>query len=124
MSFISIIENNQSNGFSLEFLLGILNSKFAFNWFYTYGKKRGAGVDIGVEKLRTFPLPNNPNKKIELLVKEISDNKYHGKPSSKLETELNILVFRLYELRYDEVKVIDPEFGLSREEYEAIKLEV
>lgn len=33
------------------------------------------------------------------------------------------LVYKLYELTYDEVKVIDPAFSLSKKEYEGIKLE-
>lgn len=55
MSFSSIIQKEQD--FELEYLLAILNSKFARTWYYTNGKLRGAGVDIGVEKLRTFPIP-------------------------------------------------------------------
>lgn len=57
MSFSSII--NSSSVDLLPNLLAILNSKFALNWFYKNGKHRGAGVDIGVEKLRTFPLVEN-----------------------------------------------------------------
>jgi len=123
MSFISIIENKKSKGFSLEYLLGVLNSKYALNWFYTYGKKRGAGVDIGVDKLRTFPLAENPNKKIEALVKDVIAKKELGKNTDSLEQEIDNIVYKLYELTYDEVKVIDPEFSLSKKEYEAIKLE-
>lgn len=123
MSFISIIENKKSKGFSLEYLLGVLNSKYALNWFYTYGKKRGAGVDIGVDKLRTFPLAENPNKKIESLVKDVISKKELGKKTDSIEQEIDNLVYKLYELTYDEVKVIDPEFSLSKKEYEAIKLE-
>lgn len=33
------------------------------------------------------------------------------------------MVYRLYDLSYDEVKVIDPVFALTKDEYEAIKLE-
>jgi len=123
MSFISIIENKKSKGFSLEYLLGVLNSKYALNWFYTYGKKRGAGVDIGVDKLRTFPLAENPNKKIESLVKDVIAKKELGKKTDSIEQEIDNLVYKLYELTYDEVKVIDPAFSLSKKEYEAIKLE-
>ena len=43
--------------YSLKFLTAILNSSIACWWFYRNGKKRGAGVDIGVERLRGFPLP-------------------------------------------------------------------
>jgi len=41
----------------------------------------------------------------------------------ELINELNYKVYKLYKLTYDEVKVIDPEFSLSKKEYEAIKLE-
>jgi len=40
-----------------------------------------------------------------------------------LEQDLNNIFYKLYELTYDEVKVIDPEFSLSKKEYEGIKLE-
>ena len=55
LSFSSIIQKNKN--YSLKYLLAILNSKFAKQWFYNNGKLRGAGVDISVEKLRTFPIP-------------------------------------------------------------------
>ena len=43
--------------------------------------------------------------------------------STSFEHQIDNLVYKLYELTYDEVKVIDPEFSLSKKEYEAIKLE-
>jgi len=43
--------------------------------------------------------------------------------TSSLEQQIDNLVYRLYDLTYDEVKVIDPDFPLSRQEYEAIRLE-
>ena len=46
-----------------------------------------------------------------------------GLDTSLLEQEIDNLVYKLYELTYDEVKVIDPDFSLSKAEYEAIKLE-
>lgn len=59
-SFSSII--NLNNGYNLKYLLALLNSSFAKKWFYDNGKLRGAGVDIGVEKLRLFPVPINVNQ--------------------------------------------------------------
>jgi hypothetical protein len=53
-SFSSIIQKNEE--YDLKYMLAILNSKFAENWFYNNGKKRGAGVDIGVQKLSQFPI--------------------------------------------------------------------
>jgi len=37
--------------------------------------------------------------------------------------KIDTLVHRLYDLTYAEVKVIDPAFELSEEEYDSIKLE-
>ena len=49
--------------------------------------------------------------------------KKENKTTPFLEQEIDNLVYKLYELTFDEVKVIDPEFSLSKKEYEAIKLE-
>ena len=43
--------------------------------------------------------------------------------TSELEKEIDNLVYKLYQLRYNEVKIIDPEFTMTEEEYEAIKIE-
>lgn len=68
-SFSSIIKKNDGN--SLKYLLALLNSKLANKWFYTFGKLRGIGVDIGVEKLRTFPVAHTSK---ELVFDNIVDN--------------------------------------------------
>jgi adenine-specific DNA-methyltransferase len=43
--------------------------------------------------------------------------------TSELENAINRLVYKLYQLTYDEVKIIDPEFTLTEQEYTAIKIE-
>lgn len=50
------IINPRTKAYSLKYLLVILNSSFAKHWFNTNGKKRGSGMDIGVSKLRQFPV--------------------------------------------------------------------
>lgn len=101
MSMLSVLQTNSN--YSLEFLLGILNSKFAENWFDRNGKKRGIGVDIGVAKLREFPLPDLSiselkiiAENIEISVREVIRMKKEGKSSEELEKEINELVQRLY----------------------------
>mgnify|MGYP002347078624 CR=1 FL=1 len=37
----------------------------------------------------------------------------------KYERQIDVMVYKLYELTYDEVLVVDPEFWLSKEEYES-----
>jgi adenine-specific DNA-methyltransferase len=54
MSFTSILQKDDS--YHLRYLLTLLNSSFAKKWFYVFGKQRGVGIDIGVGKLRLFPV--------------------------------------------------------------------
>jgi hypothetical protein len=119
MSFISIIQIDKN--YSLEYLLGILNSKYASNWFNIYGKKRGAGVVIGVNKLRTFPIPDNYSKMIELKVKEIMSSDL--KVKSSLEAELDFMVYKNYGLSYHEVNKLDQSFKISELHYNSFTLE-
>ena len=56
------------------------------------------------------------------IVDQIITLKSQGKDTIKLEQEIDNLVYKLYELNYEEVKIIDPEFSLTEKEYEEIKI--
>ena len=43
--------------------------------------------------------------------------------TTALEKAIDRLVYKLYQLTYEEVKIIDPEFELTEQEYTAIKIE-
>jgi adenine-specific DNA-methyltransferase len=122
MSFITIIQKDAN--YNLEQLSGILNSKFANYWFYTYGKKRGVGVDIGVNKLREFPLPNYQSVKVNETVVKILKLKKLNQDSFIEEQDIDNLVYKLYNLSYDEVLIIEPEFNerMSEQEYDALEV--
>ncbi len=105
--------------YSLMFVLGILNSRFARYWFYKHGKKRGIGVDIGVSKLREFPVKKAQSKvqaPIISIVNKIlpitKDEDYFQNPRKQaklkeLEREIDKLVYQLYGLTDDEIKIIE-----------------
>jgi hypothetical protein len=42
----------------------------------------------------------------------------HNENTTVFERQIDVMVYKLYELTYDEVLVVEPEFWLSREEYE------
>lgn len=42
--------------------------------------------------------------------------------TTSLEKEIDVLVYKLYELTYDEVKIIDNNFWLSEEEYGKLEI--
>lgn len=74
--------------------------------------------------LSEIPIKVDVNTKIiSKIVDKIISNKNQNKSTVAFEKEIDNLVYNLYELTYDEVKVIDPEFSLTKKEYEAIKLE-
>ncbi len=105
-SFSSIIQMRED--FSLKYLLAVLNSKFSKNWFYSFGKMRGAGVDIGVEKLRTFPIKDTEYKmKFEILIdymlylcdiekKQLISHTPNNRIAATIEEIINMMVYELY----------------------------
>ena len=92
------------------------------------GGSMGGGINISPELLRSLPIPamseNSKTKLIELSTQILTAKKSDPKAdTSALENQIDQMVYKLYELTYDEVKVIDPEFSLSPEEYEAVSVE-
>ena len=105
---------------SYKYLLGLLNSKLLFyyhrknsipqaNGFYRYQA-------IFINKI---PIKTSQNQEIVIsLVEKIIKAKKDGIDSSILEKSLDIVVYHLYNLSYNEVLIVDPETPITREEYE------
>lgn len=112
-----------------ELVLGILNSKLISYWFiYKFDKlQRGIFPQFKINEMKTFPIPKSFGlSRNELIVKvrQILTAK-KGDPkadTSELEKAIDRLVYKLYQLTYEEVKIIDPEFELTEQEYTAIKI--
>lgn len=108
---------------NLKFILAIINSRYAQKWFYSNAKHRGAGVDVGVDKLRTFPIPNATSSQQNLLaeiVDVIIDKKNHHNDydTFSMENQIDNIVYHLYGLSYNEILIIDPETSITKEEYD------
>jgi len=107
--------------YTLKYILAILNSRFALYWFYKHGKIRGVGVDIGVEKLRTFPIKKASRIEQQpfiFLVDEIlsitKDEDYLDNPNKQAkvkeyEHQIDQMVYKLYELTEEEIKIVEGE---------------
>jgi hypothetical protein len=118
-SFSLLIQKNKN--YDLKYILSILNSKFALDWFYKNGKKRGAGVDIGVEKLRLFPIKIAIEKEqkhfINLVDKilfltqadDYPQNKTKQAKVKEYEKEIDQMVYKLYDLTEEEINIIEGE---------------
>ena len=73
-------------------------------------------------ELLDLPIPNNSlsNVDIDNCVTKLMDSQ--GKDHHAM-TRLDMILYHLYDLTYDEVLVVDPETPMTREEYESFKLE-
>lgn len=101
---------------SLRYLLGILNSKLVNYLFAT----KFLNLAIKAEYVKQIRIPSaNEEQKIQMenLVNQVLERKQNGGDTSTLESEIDLLVYHLYGLTYDEVLIIDPETPITREEY-------
>lgn len=124
-----IIKPEYSKHISYEYLCCLLNSKYIRN-IYEKSVQEGGRVfpQVKLEKLKPLPIKlisMEAQKPFIEICKKIEKlkSKNENADITEFEKDINVRVYKLYELTYEEVKVIDPAFSLSKKEYEAIKLE-
>ena len=113
--------------FNPHALTAILNSKFiSFYFINKFKDKHLAGGYLAINKSTIEELPivdikmDVQNKLTNLSIKIHNEKKHNiNINTSDLENQIDLMVYKLYELSYAEVLVVDPEFGLSEEEYDA-----
>ena len=111
-------------GDNLKYLQGILTSKL-MEWFLEkelrqlgkrtiqYSKQWMENIPIAI------PTPAQQLPIITLVDRILSAKKANPQADTKaLEDEIDLLVYHLYGLTYDEVLIIDPETPITREQYE------
>lgn len=109
---------SKSLNFNYLFLLGILNSNL-INWYFL--NFLSESLHFYPDDAKELPIPNitfAKQKPFETLVNKIIAKKERGKDTTTEEQKIDIMVYKLYELTHDEVRIVDPEFGMNKEEYE------
>ena len=106
-------------------LLGLLNSKVIWLCLKSSATSYNGGA-LGMQSPFVLALPVPPNFSSEteitslvqliIAVKEIDPTT----DTSKLEEEIDLLIYKMYSLNYNEVLVVDPKFGSSRELYQSL----
>jgi len=96
----------------LKYFLGILNSKLIYFWLYNRGKRKGDMLELYLTPLSEIPIPKpaySDSIKIVKLVNDIIDTKKENPKAdtSKLEKQIDEMVYKLYELTEEEIKVIE-----------------
>jgi 23S rRNA G2445 N2-methylase RlmL len=105
---------------SLKYILAIINSKLINYWFAYYFND----VNIKPEQLRKIPIIKCNSflqKKFENSINEIDLALEDNLCTKEIETKIDIMVYKLYELTYEEILVVDPEFSMSKQEYDNFK---
>lgn len=114
-------------GEKVKYLTALLNSKLCNYQLFETAPRTGMGDLIisvqALEPLLVYYPTDKEQKQIESIVDEILKRKKAKQDTTALEREIDVLVYKLYELTYDEVRIIDKDFWLSEEEYGKVKLE-
>ena len=122
---LPIIPKCDNDFFTIYALWAILNSKLATFYHFNHSPKatKGAFPKILVKDLKEFPLPlydKDIFEKLENCVNTIHESKKENPmgDTSELENQIDLIIYRLYNLTYDEVLIVDPDSPITREEYE------
>ena len=118
-------------GSESRFLFCFLNSKL-FKWFkrikfVAYGDgSEGGRCKLDYNKMVTVPIKKDVDEKPYAEIVDCTLALKKSNPdydTTDADNKIDLMIYRLYDLTYDEVKVVDPEFGLTEEEYNRIEIE-
>lgn len=116
-----IISNDE---IELVALLAILNSK-AMNWYFRCFSTNSNVNSYEIENLPIPKLGRNEENLLHDLATNIIERKRRN-PSVDISFEeslIDTIVYHLYDLTYDEVRIVDPETPITREQYESFNID-
>lgn len=114
-SVVIIKPNNET---PLKYILAILNSTYIDRWL----RRNTSNISINVGTVKQIPITicdKELQNKIIRIVDRILEKKSLLIDTSDLENQIDLHVYKLYGLTYDEILVVDPETPITREEYES-----
>jgi adenine-specific DNA-methyltransferase len=97
-------ENND-----LKFALGLINSKLML--FYIKEKYRGSSYNTGIsftkQMINNFPIPSIDDRIIKIVDKILTEKQNPSADTTVLETQIDQLVYQLYGLSEEEIKIVE-----------------
>ena len=119
---VIIIEDEHYNESILKVLAALLNSK-TLRWYY---ETSFPTLHVQRDELASLPIPKSvfeiDLRPIINFVDQILAAKKENPlaDTSVWEREIDLLIYKLYGLTYDEVLIVDPETTITKEEYETM----
>ncbi|KAF0152212.1 MAG: hypothetical protein FD143_1309 [Ignavibacteria bacterium] len=114
-----------NNKYSLKFILGLINSRLLNFWYY----KKFALPTVSGYELHQLPIKivhDEIQQIIISLVNKILTVKQQNPQTDtkQLENQIDIMVYKLYNLTYEEVEIIDPQIGNIINKTDYMKFEI
>ena len=100
----------KDKNFNIKYILALLNSKLYYTWLYYRGKRKGETLELYVTPIGQVPIKDiskEQQKPFEILIDKIITLKEQGKETKHLEDEIDSMVYALYELSDNEIKIIE-----------------
>ncbi len=115
-----------TNTKSLKYACALLNSKLLT--FYALRKeilRKGnkATPHVGVKGLSSIPVPKISKEQLSMITKVVDKIIDIKKLNNEVDistylSQIDNIIYKLYELTYDEILIVDPQTSITREEYE------
>ncbi len=105
-----------------EVVMIFLNSNL-YNWIF---KKTSTNSNVNGYEIENLSIPVlNEDVKLYLigLANKIISCKANGKSTLEHQRKADLIIYKLFELQYFEIIPVEPDFWLSKEEYNNLKLE-
>lgn len=118
-----------STDLSIKYLLAVMNSALMEFYFGFIGiMTAGGAYTLKYETVIEFPIKKVSKRIQNSFIKLVDKILYIKNEDTQadvesLEQTIDVMVYKLYELSYEEVRVIDPDFWLSEDEYESLNLD-
>lgn len=105
----------------LKYMTGIYNSALTNFWLRNRGKLTGSMLQVDIGHLLSIPIKIDDkfmNPIIDLVDKILDAKTVDPKAdTSALEAEIDFIVYKLYELTYDDVLIINPNTNITEQQY-------
>ena len=130
---IYYISQNKIN-YNMKYILSILNSELVYFWLYWLGKRKGEILELYLEPLQFIPIKKadeqTQNKFVSIVDKILAitqtedylQNQEKQEAVKEYEKQIDVMVYKLYELTYEEILTIDKGFSLTEQQYNNYQL--
>ncbi|MDM8548593.1 TaqI-like C-terminal specificity domain-containing protein [Desulfobacterales bacterium HSG2] len=112
-----------------KYLLGVLNSSVVM-WLFEklLAKLQNGYYEPSAVFMKNFPIPTTKKTKpVETIVDNILSikNRNSDADTTLLERKIDLIVYKLYDLTYEEVRIVDPDIEkiISEKEYNAKRID-